>query len=126
MITIKVEGLEELTKRIQGSPRVLQGALLNAMGRSMAMMETESKIRTPKDTGNLRSSIGGSGGFKRIGAFESAIGTNVGYAVFVHEGHARHKIGERKFMEKGAKAAEKFVTSEFQKVAEIVAKQITR
>lgn len=126
MISIQIQGLDELIKHVQESPRVLKTALTNAMGRSIAMMETESKNRTPVARGILKSSIGGAGGFKKIGAMESSIGTNIEYANFVHEGHARHRVGERKFMEKGAKASESFVQSEFTKVAELVAKQITK
>lgn len=118
--------MNELGKGFAGSPRELEKLMSLALGRGIAMVETESKRRTPVDTGNLRSSIGGSGGWKWVRGLSASVGTNVKYAIYVHEGKARHAIGQRKFMEVGAKAAIPFIQKELEKVGKELAVFITK
>ena len=89
------------------------------------MAETESKRRTPVDTGLLRSSIGGTRGWSWVRGLRASVGTNVEYALKQHEGFYRHKVGERKYMEKGAKAAIPFIKGRFNKAADNVARHLT-
>ena len=89
------------------------------------MVETESAKRTPVATGLLRSSIGGAQGYKWVRGWRASVGTNVKYAKYVHEGHGRHKVGERKFMEKGAKASEQFISQSMERAVDRVARHIT-
>ena len=116
MITLEIKGFKEMEKRFKKAPKVLQSGMKKAMGRSIAMVETESKRRTPVLTGLLKSSIGGPQGFKSIGAFKGTLGTNVKYAVFVNYGRGSHKVGERMFMEKGLSAATPFIKKTFQEI----------
>ena len=116
MITLTLTGFDKLEKRFDKAPKVLKTGMKKAMGRSLAMVETESKRRTPVDTGLLRSSIGGPQGFKSIGATSGKIGTNIKYAVHVNYGKGSHKVGELMFMEKGLEAARPFIKKTFNEV----------
>lgn len=116
MLTLELQGWDKLERRFNKAPKVLKSGMKKAMGRSIAMVETESKRRTPVDTGLLRASIGGPQGFKSIGAFRGIIGTNVKYAVHVNYGRGTHKIGERLFMEKGLNASLSFINKTFKEI----------
>jgi len=126
MISIKVTGLDKLLKNMKNAPATMKREMEVAMGQSIAMVEGESKRRTPVRTGILRSSIGGSQGFKAIAPFISSIGTNVKYAWLQHEGNFRHRVGERKYMEKGALASEKFIEKRMGEAMEKLANSITK
>lgn len=126
MITVSITGFDKLVQRAKGADVLIEREIRKALGDSIAMAETESKRRTPVDTGLLRSSIGGSRGFRSIRSFFAEVGTNVEYAIHVHEGHGRHVVGERKYMEKGAKAATPYIRKRLQEALENVTRQITR
>lgn len=127
MITLRITGLNKLVKRMNSAPREIERQISRGLGRGIAMVETEAKRRTPVDTGYLRSSIGGSGGFSFVRGFTAGVGTNVNYAFFVHERTGlRHPVGGAKFMDKGAKAAIPFIQREMEKVAGKVAVYITK
>lgn len=127
MLSIKITGLDRLTSRMKSAPRTLEREISNALGRGIAMVETESKRRTPVETGYLKSSIGGAGGYSFVRGWIAGVGTNVKYAIFVHERMGlRHPVGGAKFMEKGAKAAIPFIRKEIERVAGKVAIHITR
>lgn len=124
MISIEISGLKKLEKKFKESSDVFRREMNVALGKAIAMVETESKRLTPIDTGLLRSSIGGELGYSFVRGLTAGVGTNVKYAYFVHEGYARHKIGERKFMEKGAEAAQEFIKGEVAAALERLAKQL--
>lgn len=113
MLTIRITGLDDLPKKFENSPALLEKAVGNALGKSIAMIETESKRHTPVRTGLLKSSIGGEQGFSYVRGLTAGVGTNVKYAWFVHEGYAKHVIGERKFMEKGLDDSRPFIQKVF-------------
>lgn len=127
MLSIRFIGLERLQSRMNSAPKEIETQLSKALGRSIAMAETESKRRTPVDSGYLRSSIGGAGGYQFVRGFTAGVGTNVNYAIYVHEKTGlRHPVGDAKFMEKGLKAAMPFIERELEKVAGKVALYITK
>jgi hypothetical protein len=126
MISVTFKGLTELREAFRDAPDALEREIGEALGRSIAMVETESKRRTPVRTGYLRSSIGGQEGFSFVRGLTAGVGTNVKYAIYVHEGHARHAVGERKFMEKGAEASVNFIIEQFQKALEKVVVKIAK
>jgi len=105
---------------------LLDREVKNALGQVVSMIEGESKRRTPVDTGLLRSSIGGSRGWKWVKGWTASVGTNIKYALAVHEGHGRHNIGERKFMEKGAEASNSFIQKRMRKAMDNLARALTR
>ncbi len=126
MITMKITGLENLRKRFADAPQVLEREVGLSLGKSIAMVETESKRRTPVRTGYLRSSIGGASGFSFVRGLTAGVGTNVNYAIHVHEGYGRHKIGERKFMEKGLGASKEFIKEKIQEAMNKLAAYLTQ
>jgi len=114
MIKVKVEGLENLAQKFNEAPDVFAKEVTKALGYGIAMVETESKRLTPVDKGLLKASIGGStDGFKFVRGLTAGVGTNVKYAVFVHESFAKHKTGERKFMQKGAEGSVDYIKQVF-------------
>ena len=126
MISMHITGFDKLAKNLRTSPEILAKEMKAALGDAVAMAETESARRTPVDTGLLRSSIGGARGFKSIRNFFAEVGTNVQYALFVHEGNGRHATGERKFMEKGARAAIPFIKKRVTTAMQNLARSITK
>lgn len=126
MISIRVSGLNNLVKNFENHSVILDKEVTEALELSIAMGETESARRTPVDSGLLRSSIGGSRGWRWLKGWRASVGTNLNYAIYVHEGHGRHNVGERKFMDKGLKASEPFIQKTFKKAMDNVAKELTR
>jgi len=126
MLTLKITGLSGLQKRFKKSPALLDREVKSALGQVIAMIEGESKRRTPLDTGLLKSSIGGSKGWSWVKGWTASVGTNVKYAMAVHEGHGRHNIGERKYMEKGAEASKSFIQKRMKRAMENLARALTR
>jgi len=120
-IKINVTGFSPLQKNF-GDKRKVEKVLKRAFGRALSKIEGEAKKRTPVDTGFLKSSIGAvvgnidaTPGYQFIKKLKAGIGTNVVYAIFVHEGHSRHTVGERLYMEKGAKASLPFIRRTMEK-----------
>ena len=134
-LSIKVTGLDRLLKNLKQAPKFIEDEIGKALRLSIAMIETESKRLTPVATiessgysgGNLRSSIGGADGYLVIRGLTAEVGTNVRYAIYVHERtELRHIIGQAKFMEQGAKNSEKFIGDTFRGALEKVADLITQ
>lgn len=77
-----------------------------ALDASGITVEGAAKQKTPVETGRLRSSIA----YRVINDDEVHIGTNVEYAIFVHENlDAYHAIGQAKFLEDALAEQEKTV-----------------
>lgn len=79
-------------------PERLQGAIDRILKKAGALIEREAKIVTPVDTGRLRASIHTVNEHLR-----SEVGTNVKYAVYVHEG--TQYMAPRPFMLAGVENA---------------------
>lgn len=125
MISVKFTGIKGLEASLRGAPSALVQQVERALMLSVEMAGSESQDRTPVATGNLKSSIGGTGGYKFIRGLTAGIGTNVNYAIYVHEGYGKHVVGERKFMERGAEAAKSYIVKTMNKALSNVAKKIT-
>lgn len=125
-IGVTVTGLKELNERFNDAPDIVESEVQQALSDSIAMVETESKRRTPVDTGLLRSSIGGEQGFNFVKGLTAGVGTNVKYAIFVHEGRGKHKVGEREFMKKGAEASREFINRMFSKAMKNIAERLAK
>lgn len=127
MISIQINGLEKLISNFKTAPDFMLKDIDKTFGRIEAMMETEAKRLTPVDTGLLRSSIsGGMNHYSSISGLKLSFGTNLNYALRVHEGRGQHKVGERLFMEGGAKNSIPFLEREMIALVERVAKHITK
>jgi len=96
MIKIQIKGLDQLGKSLRKYPKIAGKNIQQAISKSIFQVEREAKRRTPVDEGRLRA------GYKhKFGILSGTLFNPVKYAFKQHEGYFRHKVGERKFMEKG-------------------------
>jgi phage gpG-like protein len=88
MIKVTIPNLPKLTKALNKYPETAGKELSIAFTKSALQVVRETKPITPLKTGRLRSSIGQQGGegIFLIEKMRAIIGTNVKYAVYVHEG----------------------------------------
>jgi len=125
MLTIRITNLDKLQRKMDKAPANLLYFMEQAMGKAIEMTEGNIKRRTPVKTSNLRTSIGGAGGYKYIKPLKAEVGTNVKYAAAVNYIKARHTTGDRLFMERGLKASEPFIEKVLDKAMKKLAKDIT-
>ena len=85
------------------------------------MTETESKRLTPVKTGNLMTSIGGASGYSFVRGVVAEVGTNVGYAGYVHKYHKTKSM----YMERGYKAYINYIEKVFSQALENYFREIT-
>jgi len=87
------------TRFVDNSPEALATLAKRkkqALDKAGLIIGGRAKELTPVDTNRLRSSIT----HKRVSDNEAHIGTNVEYAIYVHEDlDARHRIGQAKYLE---------------------------
>jgi hypothetical protein len=88
MLDIKIEGLEELVKKLD-SNHLLAQPLRDAFSKSVLLLESEVKRRTPVDMGRLRSSITHEVDSRPVPLF-GRVGTKVEYAQYVEFGTKAH------------------------------------
>ena len=152
-IRIRIEGGRRLQKLLQ-NPEFVRGPLQLFLRASSLEIEKESKLRTPVDTGRLRSSIKTS-----LAPLRVAVGTNVHYAPHVEYGTRPHwpplaamqpwarrhgfpagragaflvarRISQRgtrarRFMQRGAKAAIPAITRHLDQLAIAIEKRWSR
>ena len=106
-INIKVKGLDKLTKGLNKFPKEFKRELKIAMKTSALLIEAKTKPLVPVFTGYLRQhTIAVRSSFT---PYRAVVGSFTDYAVAVHEGFAYHRIGERKFLEKGTKMSEPLI-----------------
>lgn len=126
MLSLEIKGFDELLNNLRGSKRILHRNIKVALDKSISHAETSSKRLTPVDTGLLKSSIGGVRGWSWVRGWRASVGTNVRYAVYVHEDkNAYHNDGEAKFMEKGLKRSKPFIERTLQKALDKTAKDLS-
>ena len=78
----ELEGLDELMRRFRRAPERFEGYMRRFFGKALPVVEREVKVRTPVNTGALRSSVG----FEIEGAgarMQGIVGTPKDYAPFV-------------------------------------------
>lgn len=127
MVSIRFTGLDDLRKNFSNFPQLVEKIVGSALGKSIAMVETEAKRRTPVRTGLLQSSIGGEGGYSFVRGLTAGVGTNVKYAWFVETNKkSKHNVGEWGYMEKGAKASESFIVKKMEEAMKEIANQLTK
>lgn len=102
MISIKIPKLPAFQNALKKYPQLAEKEIKDALTKSLYQIVRETKPLTPIDTGRLRGSIGNSGaeGIFKVEKLKATVGTNVKYAVYVHEG-TRYMQG-RPFLEQGA------------------------
>lgn len=132
-ITVTIKNLPQIRSAFRKAPVKMATELNEAIKKSIFTIERESKPRTPVDTGRLRASLGGGsfeGGSYKEGhgrlfkKFYGEIGSNVKYALFVHDGTSRMKA--RPFLMKGVKASETQIDGFFTKAVQNALDDIAR
>jgi phage gpG-like protein len=101
MISVKIPNLPKFQKALKKYPQLAEKEIRNAFEKSLYQIVRETKPVTPVgETGRLRGSIGESiDGIFKIEKTRAMVGTNVNYAVYVHEG-TRGRIG-KPFLKQG-------------------------
>ncbi len=126
MIKVTFSGLDRLARNMKKAPAVLERELHIGLGQSLLVAEAEAKRRSPVDTGNLRSSIAGAGGYSYVNGLQAGMGTNVKYAFWVEVNErARHPVGQAHFMQEGAESSVPFIQKIIEEVLGKVATSIT-
>ena len=106
-INIKVKGLDKLTKGLNKFPKEFKRELKIAMQKSALLIEAKTKPLVPVDTGLLRrQTVAVKSSFT---SYRAVVGSFTDYALAVHEGFVSHRVGERKFLEKGTKMSESLI-----------------
>ncbi len=126
-VSIKIPNLAKFQKALNKAPELAGREIKKALAKSALQIVRETKPLTPRDTGLLMGSIGkagSQGGILEIKKTKAIVGTRVKYAVYVHEGFQRHGKGQRKFLEVGAKKAEKKIQGFFKDAIDNVFKKI--
>ena len=94
MIDLKIEIKESFRKNITKYKAAFAKMLQEIIEKAGYLVERESKMVTPIDTGRLRASI-----MTEIGAYSAIIAPHTDYAFFVHEG--TRFMSARPFMKQG-------------------------
>jgi len=95
-----------VSAKLMSNPIRIKGALKRAIRKSALLVERYSKMRSPVDTGRLRSSIR-----TTINELTATVNPTVDYAIYVHDG-TRYMTG-RPFMRLGAEDAEDKIRAVF-------------
>lgn len=125
-ISIKITGLSQLIRSFKQAPKILDEEITTALNQSIMLIQRNVRLRTPVKTGRLRTSIGGSYGWKWIRQRIASIGTNVKYAFWVEVRSARHDVGMVHYFQKGVEASMGGISKFFEKAMERFAKKITK
>jgi HK97 gp10 family phage protein len=111
-ISIQVKGATELAKKFSVMPTKMKLAAHNAVNKIAFSMEKETKPLVPVDTGHLRRMTRA---IKTSKPMSAEFGSYTEYSWYQHEGRFKHKIGERKFVEKGVNKVKPNIESIFNK-----------
>lgn len=105
MIKVTIKNLDKFKNAIHKAPQLASKEIESAFKKSLYQVVRETVPLTPIDTGRLVGSIGevGSEGIFKIEKLRAVVGTRIKYAVYVHEGHQKHRLGQRKYLETGLK-----------------------
>jgi len=126
-IKIEIKGIKELVRRYSNAPKIVDRELEIAFNKSLMTIQREVKLRTPVDTGRLRSSIGNyNEGWKWITSRVASIGTKVKYAYWVEVINAYHKVGQVGYFSKGVQASMKSINEFFSQAMKNVADKVSK
>jgi hypothetical protein len=147
-INIDIVGLEDVQARFKRAPEVVAKRLITALNTSALAAQREVRKEAPTDRARLRNSVQ----IQQLGKFALSVGTNLKYAIYVHEGTRPHRApwqpieawAKRRgipaypvwysimkkgtkanpFFERGAKAAEPAIENQFRYAGELIAKDM--
>jgi len=125
-VSIKITGLSQMIRKFKQAPKILDEEIGKAMSKSIGLIQRNVRMKTPVDTGRLRTSIGGTYGWRWIRQRMAGIGTNVKYALWVEVRKARHPTGTSGYFQKGVKASLTGITKFFELAMRRTAQKLTR
>lgn len=127
-MNITIKNLAKFQKALGKFPQHSVQAIQDAFKKSVHQVIRETAPLTPIDTGRLVGSIGSQDGegIFQIEKDRALVGTHVKYAVYVHEGHQRHRLGQRKFLEQGLKNSKSKIQGFFKEAYNDVMVKIAR
>jgi len=96
-ITVKLEGVEDLIRKVRSYQVITKEAIRIALVRGALKMELAAKEMCPVDTGRLRGSI--TTDKRYIQKFLVMVGTNVDYGIYVEFGTRKKGKGEKMKMD---------------------------
>lgn len=109
-IKIQVIGAKKLSNKLAiMSPKIKLAANI-AVNKIARSLEAETRPLVPKDTGHLRRMTRA---VETVKPMTAEFGSYTEYSWYQHEGHFKHKIGERKFIEKGMRKVKPNIKSIF-------------
>ena len=97
-----------VSTRLMKNPAKIGRAIKRAIQKSALLVERHAKMRTPVDTGRLRSSIK-----TTLSRMTATVNPTVDYAIFVHDGTSRMK--GRPFMHWGTEDAKDKIQTVFER-----------
>ncbi len=86
-VNVDIKNIGDIRRAFTKAPVLMARELNKAIATAVVMVERDSKINTPVDTGVLRAST-----YTTLKSLYGEIGTNTSYDIFVHEG-TRHFKG---------------------------------
>lgn len=135
-IKVEIKNIKEIKAAFAKSPRIMGKNLSRAVNASALNIGRAAARITPVDTGRLRASILGGkfkggeftmaqSGFVGAGStFTATVGTNVDYAVFVHEG--TRFMRARPFMSNAVEFEQGFTDAEMERAVQKTLDEIAR
>ncbi len=87
-IVVRIDGLQELSKRLADSPKLVTDNLSTAINKTILTIQSKSLREAPVKTGTLRQGIRARMETKLRGVVDNG----VKYALYVHEGTKPHLI----------------------------------
>ena len=120
MIKVSIPNLAKVKSAFNKYPTFAAKEIQTALLKSLYEIQRDSRMATPVDTGRLRNSIGQAGGdgIFEVKKMSAEIGTNVKYAVYVHEGTSR--MPARPFLQQGVDRAMSKIKEYFKDAVENV------
>lgn len=125
MIKVTIPNIKKIQKAYQKYPELAEKEIKTALTQSLLQITRDTKPLTPVDTGRLRASIGQQGGegIFEVRKMSATVGTNVKYAVYVHEG-TKYMTG-RPFLAQGTEKAMKDIQNYFVQALDRIFKTIS-
>ena len=117
-LSVTIENFDAIKNAFKKAPDIVNAEIDEALAKSIFKVQREIRMRTPVQTGRLRTSIGGNYGFLEIDKSKKIglLGTNVNYAWAVEVKPMRHKTGEAGYFSKGVRASEDAIKKFFEEV----------
>ena len=125
-VSVKITGLKRMISKYKKAPVFLNEEIGTALIQSLALIQRNVRLRTPRKTSRLWTSIGDTHGWKWIRQKVASMGTNVKYAFSVEVRPARHPVGEVGYFRKGVKASLAGINKLFEKAVERFANRVSK